>query len=164
MTAEPDFTIRPILPGDPAIPTVADWRHRAWFAAEGFTPEQSVAQLQDMAARCAGQPQGFETALICAIGKEPVGTVLLIEREYEQLHDVSPWLAGLYVVPGRRGNGIGRRLVSAVEERAGRWGFGRIYLYTADADAFYARLGWQVQDDFDWDGDRFCLMVRDLAT
>ena len=52
-----------------------------------------------------------------------------------------------------------------------RWGAGtllvvshstRIYLYTTDAEGYYEALGWQVVDRFDWDGEPFVLMCRDL--
>jgi N-acetylglutamate synthase-like GNAT family acetyltransferase len=49
---------------------------------------------------------------------------------------------GLYVAPEARTLGVGTRLVEAVETEAGRLGFGRLYLFTFDKAAYYARRGW----------------------
>ena len=79
--------------------------------------------------------------------------------EIEPNHDVSPWLAGLFVVPERRRKGAGAILVRAIEDQARQRGFSRLYLYTTDAIGFYARLGWSVLDRANWRGLDAALMV-----
>jgi GNAT superfamily N-acetyltransferase len=106
--------------------------------------------------------QGRGVALIAKADGEPIGTCLLAESEIEPNHDVSPWLAGLFVVPKHRRKGAGAALVRAVEDQARQRGFSRLYLYTTDAVGFYARLGWSVLDRTNWRGLNAALMVRDL--
>ena len=89
-------------------------------------------------------------------------TCLLVESEIEPNHDVSPWLAGLFVVPERRRKGAGAVLVRAIEDQARQRGFSRLYLYTSDAVGFYERLGWELLDRTNWKGFDTALMVRDL--
>lgn len=106
--------------------------------------------------------QGRGVALVAKADGEPIGTCL--ESEIEPNHDVSPWLAGLFVVPERRRKGAGAILVRAIEDQARQRGFSRLYLYTTDAIGFYARLGWSVLDRTNWRGLDTALMVRDLAS
>jgi GNAT superfamily N-acetyltransferase len=67
------------------------------------------------------------------VTSEPIGTCLLAESEIEPNHDVSPWLAGLFVVPEHRRKGAGAVLVRAIEDQARQRGFSRLYLYTTVA-------------------------------
>ena len=106
--------------------------------------------------------QRHGVALIAKIDCEPIGTCLLTESEIEPNHDVSPWLAGLFVVPEHRRKGAGAVLVRAIEDQARQRGFSRLYLYTSDAVGFYERLGWQVLDRTSWKGFDTALMVHDL--
>ena len=106
--------------------------------------------------------QGRGVAQVAKADGEPIGTCLLAESEIEPNHDVSPWLAGLFVVPERRRKGAGAVLVRAIEDQARERGFSRLYLYTSDAVGFYERLGWQVLDRTSWKGFDTALMVHDL--
>ena len=49
--------------------------------------------------------------------------------------DRSPWLAGVFVVPERRGGGIGVALVRRATAEAARFGVERL-------QGFYRNLGW----------------------
>ena len=55
-------------------------------------------------------------------------------------------MAAVYVVPERRGEGIGTRLVNEVVVEARGLGTEVLYLLTTEREDFYARLGWQVFD------------------
>jgi len=103
-----------------------------------------------------------KAALAAKVDGKPIGTCLLVESEIEPNHDVSPWLAGLFVVPEHRRKGAGAVLVQAIEDQARQRGFSRLYLYTTHAVGFYARLGWSVLDHTNWKGLDTALMVRDL--
>ena len=106
--------------------------------------------------------QSHGVALVAKADGEPVGTCLLAESEIEPNHDVSPWLAGLFVVPEYRGKGVGAALVRAIEDQARQRELSRVYLYTTHAVGFYKRLGWKVMDRTNWQGFDTALMVRDL--
>lgn len=67
--------------------------------------------------------------LVGAVALEPYGNVGL--------------LRSLAVEPGFRGEGLGRALVSFVEEEAMRMNIRSLYLLTTTAAAFFAQLGYQ---------------------
>jgi GNAT superfamily N-acetyltransferase len=75
---------------------------------------------------------------------------------------VTPWLAGLYVAPEQRRQGVGAVLVRAIEDQARQRGHRRLFLYTRDTVEFYRRLGWVVVDRTDWKGHDTALMTIDL--
>lgn len=152
-----DLRVERLMPGAPEVPLVARWRHEAFFAEEGWSLQQGV-ELLEGCLRKAEREIGF----LARLAGRPAGTALLIERELEARHDVTPWLAGLYVEPWARRQGVGAALVASVEGAARKAGFARLHLYTTNAEDFYARLGWCVEERFLWDGEPFVLMVRDL--
>jgi predicted N-acetyltransferase YhbS len=53
-----------------------------------------------------------------------------------------PCLASLYVVPHRRGEGIGTQLCRAILREARRMGLTRVGTFTPDRQPFYLRQGW----------------------
>ena len=77
----------------------------------------------------------------------------------EPCNPVSPWLAGLYVAPEHRCQGVGRALVRAIEDQARRRHYCRLYLYTDNEISYYEQLGWRVIDRIDWKGFPTALMV-----
>jgi predicted N-acetyltransferase YhbS len=145
-----------VQPGTPELATCARWRANA-FSVLRASFEQ---ELRSMELFASDQRRGV--TLIAKADGEPVGTCLLVESEIEPNHDVSPWLAGLFVMPEHRRKGVGAALVRAIEDQAQQREFSRLYLYTTDAVGFYERLGWEVLDRTNWKGFDTALMVRDL--
>jgi predicted N-acetyltransferase YhbS len=143
-------------PHTPELAICARWRTNA-FSVLKASFEQELRSLELFASN---HNQGV--ALVAKSDGEPIGTCLLVESEIEPNHDVSPWLAGLFVVPEHRQKGAGAVLVRAIEDQARGRGVSRLYLYTTDAVGFYARLGWSVLDRTNWKGSDTALMVRDL--
>lgn len=145
-----------IEPRTPELATCARWRANA-FSVLKASFEQELRSLELFAS-----DQSRGVALLAKAEGEPIGTCLLVESEIEPNHDVSPWLAGLFIVPEHRRKGAGAELVRAIEHQARQRGFSRLYLYTTEAVGFYARLGWSVLDRTNWKGLDTALMVRDL--
>jgi GNAT superfamily N-acetyltransferase len=143
-------------PGTPELAICARWRSNA-FSVLQASFEQELRSLELFASN-----QSDGVALVAKVDGEPIGTCLLVESEIEPNHDVSPWLAGLFVVPERRRKGAGIVLVRAIEDQARQRGFSRLYLYTSGAVGFYERLSWSVLDRTNWKGLDTALMVRDL--
>ncbi len=77
--------------------------------------------------------------------------------------DLTPWLAGLYVAPEHRREGIGSALVARVVGEARGLGLHRLYLYTPDQECFYARLGWWVVDKCEHRGESVVVMALQVA-
>ena len=58
--------------------------------------------------------------------------------------ELSPWLAGVFVKPECRRQGVGATLVRRVMDEAKALRISKLYLYTMDRAAFYANLGWSL--------------------
>lgn len=145
-----------VEPRTPDLAICARWRANA-FSVLKASFEQELTSLELFAS-----DQSHGVALVAKANGEPIGTCLLVESEIEPNHDVSPWLAGLFVVPEHRQKGAGAILVRAIEDQARQRGFSRLYLYTTAAAGFYAKLGWLILDRTNWKGLDTALMIRDL--
>lgn len=74
-------------------------------------------------------------------------------------------IRGLWVDPDRRGRGIGRRLLAAVEAEAVRRGCTRAGLdtYSWQAPDFYLRLGYRIHGTLDYpNGTKRHFLVKEL--
>ncbi len=149
--------IRRLEAEEPAFDIVARWRYDAFFAEDGITLQESRDAL-----RAWMDGLGYETALLAEIDGRPAGSCLFVREEIDPKHDLTPWLAALYVAPEYRKQGIATALVRAVERHARDVGCARLYLYTITAEGLYAKLGWTALEHFDWHGDKFVLMAREL--
>jgi GNAT superfamily N-acetyltransferase len=75
--------------------------------------------------------------------REPVGSVVLAKSDMNTHSELSPWLAGLFVVPAYRNKGVGTALVLHASQEALRFGFSTIFLHTATSTRLYEKLGWK---------------------
>ena len=149
-----------LRPGSPAIRVCAQWRHEAFFGSKGLSFEDCLGQLVEFVELVEGQD--YEIALLAEVKGIPAGTCLFVRHEIDPVHDLTPWLAGLFVAPEFRRQSIGRELVAAIEDHAQEVGCNRLHLYANLAEAYYARRGWLVSERFLWHGEPFVLMHRDL--
>lgn len=149
--------IRRLEADEPAFDLVARWRYDAFFAEDGITFEESRDAL-----RAWMDGLGYETALLAELDGRPAGSCLFVREEIDPKHDLTPWLAALYVAPEFRKRGIASALVRAIEQHARDMGCARLYLYTITAEGLYAKLGWTALEHFDWHGEKFVLMAREV--
>jgi GNAT superfamily N-acetyltransferase len=149
--------IRRLQADEPAFDIIARWRYDAFFAEDGGTFEQSRDALREWM-----DGLGYETALLAEVDGQPAGSCLLVREEIDPQHDLTPWLAALYVAPAYRKQGIATALVRAIEQHARDVGCRDLYLYTVTAEFLYAKLGWTVRDRFESNGAQFVLMARTL--
>ncbi|MBA4097562.1 MAG: N-acetyltransferase [Rhodospirillum sp.] len=149
--------IRRLDADEPAFDIAARWRYDAFFAQDGITFEESRDALR---AWMGGL--GYETALLAEVDGQPAGCCLFVREEIDPKHDLTPWLAALYVAPEFRKLGIASALVRAIEQHARSVGCSELYLYTITAEPLYAKLGWAVRDRFDSNGEKFVLMAREM--
>lgn len=152
--------IRPLEPDTPEAELAARWRYDAFFADTGETFEDSRAALLDFLRR----QDGYEIGLIAECDGRPAGLCLFVREEVDPnpRPDLTPWLSALYVAPEFRGRGLGAALVKAIEDHARAVGTRTLHLYTTEAEAFYAKVGWSVRDRFTQNGEAFTLMARQL--
>lgn len=139
------------------IALCARWRVEAFSGVIGARVDDEIASLERFVA-----DQRDQVAIVAARDGATAGTCLLVPSEIDPLHDVSPWLAGLYVSPEHRRHGVGSALVCAIENEARRRGHETLHLYTTESVRYYERLGWTIRDRVDWLGYPTVLMVRAL--
>lgn len=74
---------------------------------------------------------------------EPVGCGALKADSIASHTHLTPWAAAGYVVPTRRGRGIGARLLQAIVAHAAHLGYPHVYCGTSTAIGLMRRAGWQ---------------------
>jgi predicted N-acetyltransferase YhbS len=120
-------------------PVLAAWHHGEWQA---LLPEWSLAQAVAELQGHTGRRQ-VPTTFVAVERGRPVGSASLIAADLPGWEHLSPWVASVYVVPERRGRGLGRRLVARAVAEAGALGVPAVYLFTAGQQAYYERQGWE---------------------
>jgi len=93
---------------------------------------------------------------------ELLGTTSVKRHELADHPDKEHWLGEVWVAATCRGNGHGRRLVSACIEHARRLGVGSLYLYTPDQQPWCYRLGWCEIGQCTQDGEVVSMVRLDL--
>ena len=127
------------LPDDPAvIETIAAWHQAAWGHLTGRSREERAREL---ARQCGSE--AIPLTLMAASAGRPVGAASLLTHDMDTHPEWSPWLASVYVAPTHRRQGIGEQLCRAIVAEAKRLGVPRLFLFTPDKAAFYARQGWR---------------------
>jgi N-acetylglutamate synthase-like GNAT family acetyltransferase len=94
---------------------------------------------------------------------KPAGMASLVAADLDQRPDLTPWLAGVYVVPEARGQGHVAHLIEAVENAGRAAGIATLWLYTRRSERVYERAGWRTVEYFDRREKRYALMRRDLG-
>ncbi|MCC6315447.1 MAG: GNAT family N-acetyltransferase [Thermomicrobiales bacterium] len=123
-----------------AIDTIAQWHWEVWGDEDPIGPATAwAARLRERANRMAIPA----TYIAITEDGELVGTASLIAEDLASRHDLSPWLAGVYVIPAWRGRGVGSALTRHAVAEAAAMGTRRLYLHTEHARALYERLGWR---------------------
>jgi GNAT superfamily N-acetyltransferase len=123
------------------------------------TLEERTQRLQDACGR------GGVPSVVVALDADGAlcGSAMLIASDMDARPELTPWLAGVYVVEGFRGRGCGSALVARVESEASAVGVERLYLYTPSAADFYGRLGWTIEDRCEYLGQEVTVMSRPVA-
>ncbi len=139
------------------VPEVARWLWDEWWRRDGHSFEQTLdAVRQSVTARL--MPRTF---ILLADG-QPVGTASLAASDLDERPDLSPWLAGVFVLPAARGRGHAAHLIAAVEEECRAASISPLWLYTRAAERLYARNGWRTVETIQRNGTPCALMRRDL--
>jgi GNAT superfamily N-acetyltransferase len=94
---------------------------------------------------------------------ELLGSVTLNEHDMSTRLGLSPWLAGVYVTPPARGQGVASALVRHAVGQASRMGMDRLYLYTRSARGLYEKLGWHAIEDDEYEGRPVTIMAIDAV-
>jgi len=139
------------------ISIVVSWLNEEWGTIKNESIDQTLAYLSRNTFE---NPGAF--VLIALENGSPVGTASLVFDDMPTRPELSPWLADVYVVKTERKNGIGRKLVEAVEAEASRLTLSKIYLFTASNTALYELLGWQLLERAEYRGEQVRIMTKTL--
>jgi GNAT superfamily N-acetyltransferase len=120
------------------VPEVARWFHAEW---SHLRPGDSVEAWAESLKRSL-RTGGVQSHFVAFDHSVYLGSALLVRHDLPERSQLEPWLAGLFVVPSARRQGIGTALVNRVAGEARQVGVQRLYLATLHP-AFFERLGWQ---------------------
>ena len=137
------------------IPTLARWTDEQWGHLLPNTTRADMERRYKLKAASHTIPQTF----VAMDDKKPVGMASLIEYDMDDRHDLTPWLASVYVEPEYRRQGLGGKLVQTIMAEAQRLDIKRLYLFTPDQMPFYRRLGWKDFEECDYRGEHVTIMV-----
>lgn len=135
--------IRHITMNDPLYAQAVALRTSVLLAPLGYTIEDYYAMAPGREERC----EHFVAMADHPTGPRVVGTATLFITEDDAHHRVGK-VQQVCVDMQRQGEGIGRRLMIAIEARAfGELGLYHLYCHAQlEAIAFYERLGWEADD------------------
>ncbi len=121
------------------IDLIANWMCTEWGNESNFEFFKSILTHSL-------DKSNLPQTLIALDGDTPVGVVGLWRCDMVSRQDLYPWLSGLYVIPGYRGQGVGAQLQNHLVEYAKSLGFKELYLYT-DIENYYEKNGWEYIDE-----------------
>jgi GNAT superfamily N-acetyltransferase len=139
------------------VSIVAQWLWSEFWRYNGVGLDQTLAKAVE-----ATQAEHMPRIFVLTVDGEPVGMASLVISDLSSRPDLSPWLAGVYVVPRMRRRGLVLHLVKAVEAEAAAQGYDALWLFTRTAEHIYARGGWITTEMFERKGRDYALMRRDL--
>jgi GNAT superfamily N-acetyltransferase len=151
--------IAPLSDHPELIPRLAKWRWQEWGH---LTPDRMLDEWEERLAQLS-QRDRIPLTLVVFEGDQPVGLASLVHHDMDTRNDLSPWLAGLLVLPKYRKHGYGSALVVAIETRARDLGIDTLYLYTHSAQAIYEQLGWQVIKQESYQGRNVLIMNKAIG-
>jgi GNAT superfamily N-acetyltransferase len=139
------------------VPELALLHFGQWgYLRPAQTLEERTHRLRDACGR------GGVPSVVVALdeGGALCGSAMLVASDMDTRPELTPWLAGVYVVERFRGRGYGSALVARVESEAAAEGVDLLYLYTPSAAGFYARLGWTADERCEYLGQEVTVMSR----
>lgn len=100
--------------------------------------------------------------VVAFLGNEPCGVATLKADSISTHRHLTPWIGAGMVAPQFRRQGIGARLVSALEEVARNLGFTIVYSGTSTANGLLVRQGWQFLEVVPYDGEAVSIYEKKL--
>lgn len=140
------------------VSTLAAWHFAQWsYLHPGQVVQDRIDEFQEHLGR-----RQVPTTFVAMENGKLLGSASLTADDLPPRNDLTPWLASVYVDPPQRGRGVASALVRRVAEEATALGYARCYLFTPDAAALYARLGWQEFERMEYFGEEITLMHLEL--
>ncbi len=141
------------------IATLARWSYEEWSYLH---PERTLSDVERLISEGSNKEQ-IPISLVAIDKGKVIGMIALKISDFKARPNLSPWLAGLYVDKLHTRKGVGTKLVHEIEKLAARLGASKLYLVTDDAEKFYSKFGWSVQERTVWQGLSVTVMEKDSA-
>jgi len=140
------------------VSTVAQWVMDEWGH------ESPGTRLESLEEKFRGNMKRKEVplTLLAMEADHPLGTASLVVHDMKIHRELSPWLAGVYVLPDHRGRGIGSKLVKTIELLAANLDVEKLYLFTPDRESFYTHMSWKVFERTSYHEKDVAVMVKEL--
>lgn len=150
------------------VPSIGEIRWKEWAADEvkfGALEKAKVDWWVDTTDLEAGRDELPITWVALDEKGSGLGAVGLGEFDLEERRDRSPWVLGMIVEESRRGNGIGRQLLTTLEAWARDRAYAQVWVATGDeAIDFYRSCGWQLTETLSRaSGDVTHVLMKQLA-
>jgi GNAT superfamily N-acetyltransferase len=139
------------------VSTIARWHWEEWGHHDPAGSLQSWTAGLAQRTHAAAIP----TTFVAIDGDLPIGSACLVEHDMLTRPDLSPWLAGVFVVPEQRRRGIGSALVKHATTAAVAFVAPTLFLYTNGSERVYAKLGWRVREYAFYEGRTVTIMQCD---
>lgn len=106
------------------IPTLARWHYQEWaYLRPGDSVEARIARLEGWCGR--GE---IPLTFVAVFDGELLGSASLVEHDMDNRPELFPWLAGVFVTPERRRQGVGAALVRRIMGEAMLLCVSKLYL------------------------------------
>ena len=132
----------------------AEWKH----LYADWDVQSARAEFLDQKA-----DDSLPATLVLHEGRELVGSVSVVFGDFPARTDLNPWLASLYVVPRRRGQGHGLELVRAAIALAAVANAKRLHVFTESAGKLFQRCGFEILECTTLQDVRITVLVLTLS-
>lgn len=143
-----------------AIDMVSCWYFEEWGRLNPKASAQGIAKKISQSMNREKPP----LLLLAVENDNVVGAAELKYREMDIYPDKEHWLGGLFVIPQRRGLGIGSKLIERVILLAERFGIKELYLQTERLDGgLYSHQGWESLEAVNYKGSEVLVMQKHVG-
>ena len=153
-----EVRISRLLAHPEALPLVAEWFRAEWPGWYGVGGAGDVDNDLQSFSNEGSLPVG----IIAFANDVPCGVAALKAESIPSHAHLGPWAAAGFVLPALRGQGIGAKLLAALEVQAKALGFPSIYCGTATANSLLRRAEWHVIDRVHLHGKEVSVYERAL--
>lgn len=137
---------------------IAQWHHAEWqHLNPGKTLQHRIARYQSWL-----NENDIPQIFVAHDGSTVSGSASLVVSDMDTRLQYTPWLAGVYVNPADRKQGIATQLIQRVTNAALSLNHPCCYLFTENQQSFYSKRGWKVIEQTIYRGEPVTVMRYDL--